>query len=66
MPAVVDDRRAEADAAPAQVAERGDRLWVGPLKVVEEEHERGMLGDERDEGLEHLDLVELPASARRA
>ena len=32
---------------------------VGPLQVVDEQQERGVFADERDERLEHLDLGEL-------
>ena len=51
-------RRGEAGAAAAQIAESGDGLRVGPLQVVDQEHEWPVLGHERDQGLEHLDLAE--------
>src|SRR5262249_45705637 len=57
-----DDRDSQAAAAAAEVAERGDGPRVGAVKVVEQQRERRVLGSDRDERLEGLDLVEVPPS----
>ena len=53
------ERRRKTCAPPLQVSESRKCLGVAPLEVVDEQHDRAMLGDERDERLEHLDLLEL-------
>ena len=44
---------------PLQVAQCRECLLVRPLEVVEEEDHRPELGEQRDERLEHLDLLVL-------
>ena len=55
-----DDGDAKAGASSLQVAQRGDRLRVRPLQVVEHQDKRRVIGEHGDECLEHLHLFELP------
>ena len=59
-------RRGEAGAATAQIAESGNRLRVGPLQVVDQEHEWPAQGYDRHQRFQHLDLTEHPPRGSEA
>ena len=63
--AAVTMAHAETGAATAQVRERRQRARVRPLEIVEHENDRSVLGDDGDERLENLDLVEPPLGRLR-
>jgi hypothetical protein len=52
-----------ASAAP-QVGQRGDGLRVRPLEVVDDQDDRSVLGHDRHQRLEDLDLVDVRLRAR--